>query len=136
MSFGNPPRTPWRAFPDVFIHAEESAVKRHPEYSAAKSGGVPAARRLVEAMLREEIVAALPTRRNYDSPTKRCVRYGANMGTNLKSGGKKASDTTLPVSLNRKPDTWSGRTTLSSSEIVSLRQDKKATIEKVRSAKR
>ena len=59
MSFGNPRRTPWRVFPDVFIHAEESAVKRHLDYPAAKSGDVLAARRLVEAMLREETAVAL-----------------------------------------------------------------------------
>ena len=59
MSFGKPPRPPWRDFPDVLIHAEESVVKRHPDYPAAKSGDVPAARRLVETMLREEIAEAL-----------------------------------------------------------------------------
>ena len=35
-----PPRTPWGNFPDVLIHAGESAVKQHPAYKAAK----PAAR--------------------------------------------------------------------------------------------
>lgn len=59
MNFGNPPRIPWRNFPDVSIHAEESAVKRHPDYPAAKSGDVLAARRLAEAMSREEITEAL-----------------------------------------------------------------------------
>ena len=33
-----PPRTPWGTFPDVLIHASESAVKQHPAYKAAKSG--------------------------------------------------------------------------------------------------
>lgn len=33
-----PPRTPWNDFPDVLIHASESAVKQHPAYKAAKSG--------------------------------------------------------------------------------------------------
>ncbi len=33
-----PPRTPWNDFPDVLIHASESAVKQHPAYRAAKAG--------------------------------------------------------------------------------------------------
>ena len=33
----------------MLIHSSESAVKRHPSYAAAKTGDVPAARRLVEA---------------------------------------------------------------------------------------
>lgn len=40
-------RTDWDDFPDVVIHAEESAVKKHPLYTAAKSGDVLAAHRLV-----------------------------------------------------------------------------------------
>lgn len=42
-----PPRTPWRSFPDVLIHARESAVKQHPAYRAAKSGDGLAAMALV-----------------------------------------------------------------------------------------
>ena len=45
----SPPRTPWLDFPDVFIHASESAVKRHPHYRAAKSGDAQAAAALVAA---------------------------------------------------------------------------------------
>jgi hypothetical protein len=33
-----PPRTPWGDFPEVLIHASESAVKQHPAYQSAKSG--------------------------------------------------------------------------------------------------
>jgi hypothetical protein len=33
-----PPRTPWGSFPDVLIHASETAVKMHPSYQTAKSG--------------------------------------------------------------------------------------------------
>jgi len=58
------------------------------------------------------------------------------MATNSKHGGKKLSDTASSASPSRKPGTLSGRTALSSSEIVSLRRDKKTTIEKARSAKR
>ena len=42
-----PPRTPWRDFPDVLIHASESAVKQHPAYKAAKVGDDDAATALV-----------------------------------------------------------------------------------------
>ena len=42
-----PPRTPWGIFPDVLIHANESAVKQHPAYKAAKSGDDDAATDLV-----------------------------------------------------------------------------------------
>jgi len=42
-----PPRMPWNDFPDVLIHASESAVKQHPAYRAAKSGDGQAALALV-----------------------------------------------------------------------------------------
>jgi hypothetical protein len=42
-----PPRSPWGVFPDVLIHASESAVKQHPAYSAAKVGDDDAAIALV-----------------------------------------------------------------------------------------
>jgi hypothetical protein len=59
MKFDKPARTPWHEFPDVLIHAGESAVKRNADYPAAKAGNVPAARRLVEAMLSEPVVVKL-----------------------------------------------------------------------------
>lgn len=43
-------RYAWGEFPPVWIHAEEMAVKRHPDYSAAKTGDSDAAFRLVEAL--------------------------------------------------------------------------------------
>lgn len=43
----HPPRTPWNTFPDVLIHATESAVKQHPAYRAAKSGDGAAALALI-----------------------------------------------------------------------------------------
>ena len=46
-SGAKPPRAPWQEFPDVLIHASESAVKQHPAYVAAKSGDDLAARELV-----------------------------------------------------------------------------------------
>ena len=42
-----PPRTPWGNFPDVVIHASESAVKQHPAYKAAKAGDGVAAMALI-----------------------------------------------------------------------------------------
>lgn len=41
------PRTAWGGFPDVSIHASESAVKQHPAYRFAKSGSNEAATDLV-----------------------------------------------------------------------------------------
>ena len=46
-SIVKPTRTPWEVFPDVFIHASESAVKQHPAYNAAKMGDDDAAIALV-----------------------------------------------------------------------------------------
>ena len=46
-----PPRTPWGNFPDVLIHASESAVKQHPAYKAAKAGDGNAAIALVRDTL-------------------------------------------------------------------------------------
>lgn len=43
----HPPRSPWGNFPDVLIHASESAVKQHPAYKAAKAGFDQAATALV-----------------------------------------------------------------------------------------
>jgi hypoxanthine-guanine phosphoribosyltransferase len=40
-------RTSWGDFPDVVIHAEESRVKKHPHYAAAKAGDPAAAETLI-----------------------------------------------------------------------------------------
>ncbi len=40
-------RSDWGQFPDVVIHAEESAVKKHPLYTAAKGGEAAAAEGLL-----------------------------------------------------------------------------------------
>jgi hypothetical protein len=59
------------------------------------------------------------------------------MATNRKVSGKTSSSGTASISSpNSKPGTWKGQTKLSSSEILSLRQDKRMTIEKAKSAKR
>lgn len=49
-----PPRTPWGNFPDVLIHASESAVKQHPAYKRAKSGDGPSATALVNDTMSEQ----------------------------------------------------------------------------------
>jgi len=59
MEMDNPPRSAWRNFPDVLIHAQESAVKKHADYLAAKSGEIASARRVVEATLNDNMVNAL-----------------------------------------------------------------------------
>lgn len=40
-------RSVWGDFSDVVIHAEESTVKKHPSYAAAKSGDAAAAEKLI-----------------------------------------------------------------------------------------
>ncbi len=49
----------WRIFPDVLMHAQESAVKKHADYPAAKSGEILSARRVVEATLNDSMVKTL-----------------------------------------------------------------------------
>ena len=48
MEKDNPPRSAWRIFPDVLIHAQESAVKKHAGYLAAKSGEIAENDRVVQ----------------------------------------------------------------------------------------
>jgi hypothetical protein len=54
-----PPRIPWGDFPDVLIHASESAVKQHPSYWAAKTGDSVAADVLIRATLNPAQIDAL-----------------------------------------------------------------------------
>lgn len=51
--FSKPPRSAWKDFPDVLIHASESAVKQHPAYPAAKSGDGLSATMLVNDTMSE-----------------------------------------------------------------------------------
>ncbi len=56
----HPHRTAWRRdFPDAVILAGESAVKRHPDYRAAKTGNATAAVRLVRELVSNEAIDAL-----------------------------------------------------------------------------
>jgi hypothetical protein len=48
-----PPRTPWGEFPDVLIHANETSVKHHPSYKAAKAGDGLSATSLVNETMGE-----------------------------------------------------------------------------------
>lgn len=58
IQFGPIHRFAWNGFPPIVLAAEESAVKRHGEYDAAKTGDVPSAKRLA---------AELATPRTVDS---------------------------------------------------------------------
>jgi hypothetical protein len=51
MEILKPTRTEWGSFPDVLIHADESVVKQHTDYVAAKAGDVAAAKQLVADVL-------------------------------------------------------------------------------------
>ena len=54
-----PPRVPWVRFPDVVLLANESALKRHPEYRRAKAGDFAAAAKLVKELTGEKGIAAV-----------------------------------------------------------------------------
>ena len=55
----HPPRVPWRNFVDAVLLANESTVKQHPEYPAAKVGDVVAAATLVNSLIDEAGIAAM-----------------------------------------------------------------------------
>ncbi len=54
-----PPRRPWGEFPDVLVHADESRVKQHPAYPAAKSGDHVAALELVRDVFADDLPGRL-----------------------------------------------------------------------------
>lgn len=55
-----PYRTAWNLdFPPVLIHAEESLVKHHPEYLAAKMGDTDSAASLVNEVLNDAVIEEL-----------------------------------------------------------------------------
>ena len=62
-------RYPWDLFPPVWIHANESTVKQHPSYRAAKSGDPDAAYLLVDALLNPIIVEQLADTFAQQKPT-------------------------------------------------------------------
>jgi len=52
-------RHPWHGFPALWLHADESTVKQHPAYQAAKSGNASSALDLVLSTVSNESVEAL-----------------------------------------------------------------------------
>jgi len=70
MSTSNqPPRTLWGSFPDVLIHANESAVKQHPAYKAAKEGDGTAAMALIRDTMNTNCNRELVQRLTGEAPT-------------------------------------------------------------------
>jgi len=61
-------RTPLHGFPDVIIHASETAVKKHPRYKEAKAGDSDAAIELVQATINDDQVEALKILLNGRTP--------------------------------------------------------------------
>jgi hypothetical protein len=53
------PRTPLYGFPDVVLHADELAVKRHPQFGAANAGAISAAESLVANLANSDRVQAI-----------------------------------------------------------------------------
>lgn len=66
-----PLRTALYGFPDLVLHADELAVKRRPQYPAAKAGDPDAAEHLVESFANRsrlpELVAPILPGRSADS---------------------------------------------------------------------
>jgi hypothetical protein len=54
-----PPRVPWKHFPDVLIQADETSVKQHSAYATAKTGDAAAAMELVVSVFDEAQLPAL-----------------------------------------------------------------------------
>ncbi len=77
-----PPRAAWNEFPDVLIHASESAVKQHPRYQAAKSGDAEAAEALVRDTLNDAQVEALRRLAGDVRPTIVSVHAYEDLGVN------------------------------------------------------
>lgn len=82
MKIGHAPRSPWRNFPDVLMHARESAVKMHADYPAAKSGEVTAARRVVESALNDSTVEMLGSMASSSKPVLASVHAYEAQGIN------------------------------------------------------
>ena len=64
-----PPRTLWGNFPDVLIHASETAVKQHPAYKSAKAGDGVAAMALIRDTMNAECNRELAQRFAGQGPT-------------------------------------------------------------------
>ena len=79
----SPDRVAWNPeFPDVFILAGESAVKKHPDYRAAKTGDAQAAVRLVSELARDDAIEALGRRLHALDPIVASVHAQEKDGIN------------------------------------------------------
>lgn len=75
-------RKPWTiGFPDVWIHADESAVKRHPNYMLAKSGDMDQAALLVNALLNVDVIEKMRSLQSF-LPILISVHAEEEMGKN------------------------------------------------------
>lgn len=76
-------RSEWGIFPDVVIHAEESVVKKHPAYQAAKSGDALAAEELILATSTlgtlDKICGIIGDRKPFLAPVEAQETHGANV---------------------------------------------------------
>jgi hypothetical protein len=59
IQFGPIHRSPWNGFPPIVLAAEQSAVKRHPHYEAAKTGDVPSAKRLAAQLASPQTIDSI-----------------------------------------------------------------------------
>ena len=66
--FPKPFRKPLFDFPDVVIHAGETAVKKHPLYEAAKTGDAEAASDLIHDTFNPDAIDALKALLNGRKP--------------------------------------------------------------------
>lgn len=82
MNF-NPDRSAWNDFPDVAILAGESAVKKHPDYLAAKSGDIAAAKRLALAFIGEEQIQLIQIALGNAKPIVAAVQAIEEAGENV-----------------------------------------------------
>jgi hypothetical protein len=124
-------RYPWGSFPAVWIHAEELAVKRHPDYAAAKTGDSDAAFRLVAALATNNVCHELgshfperPILVSAHAVEKEGHNFARNMDTNLKTGGTNDLASAMTASRSLKGITCSEPRMLTESEIALLRQSK------------
>ena len=76
-------RTTWNDFPDVIIHAEESVVKKHPRYAAAKTGDVYAAKDLVSQTMSNEALGRIRSIINGKRPHLLAVHALETEGMNV-----------------------------------------------------
>ncbi|WGG53593.1 phosphoribosyltransferase [Rugamonas sp. DEMB1] len=77
-----PLRCSWNHFPEVFIHAPESVVKRHVAYLPAKAGDVDAASELVLKTMSDAIVLAMLEAQAGGAPTLVAVHAEESVGVN------------------------------------------------------